>query len=409
MQAMNRKALTTARLAEYSLRGNPFRTAGLIVVVAILSFALFGGTILSYSLKNGLNSLKARLGADLAVVPLEHESDYEGIILSGEPSRFYFDKSIARQISNTEGIAQVTSQFFLTTLSSACCSAPVQVVGFDPATDFSILPWISKVHEGPVESGQLIVGSEIVIDSSGTLKFFNDVYSVAAQLDKTSTGMDYSVYADMNTIKTLVAGAQRAEINLSADVFDADIENAISTVLVKVEEGYDADKVISYIRRGVSGVSIVKSQSLFSSIADHLNVLLQFIGTVTLVLWGLSVIVLAVIFSVLYNGRKKEFALYRSLGATRKRLVKIVLTESSLISALGAAAGTITASLVVFPFSNYIGTLLKLPYLLPDAGPVLGALANSLLLSFLVGPLAVLYSAVKVSRSETYTAIREGE
>jgi len=67
------------------------------------------------------------------------------------------------------------------------------------------------------------------------------------------------------------------------------------------------------------------------------------------------------------------------------------------------------ASLVVFPFSAYIGERLQLPYLEPEIGAVLGVLALSLLLSFLVGPLASIYSAVKISKAETYLTMREGE
>ena len=88
---MGLKPLTTRQLSKNNLRSNPFRTVCLVMVVAVLSFTMYGGAILSQSLKNWLYSLKNRLGADLAVVPLEHESQYEGIILSGEPSRFYFD------------------------------------------------------------------------------------------------------------------------------------------------------------------------------------------------------------------------------------------------------------------------------------------------------------------------------
>ncbi|MFV0412342.1 MAG: ABC transporter permease, partial [Oscillospiraceae bacterium] len=95
---MRQKPINTGRLSARNLAANPFRTAGLVLVVAALSFALFGGAVLSASLTNGMYSLKERLGADLAVVPLEHEADYEGIILSGEPSRFYFSNTVQQQI-----------------------------------------------------------------------------------------------------------------------------------------------------------------------------------------------------------------------------------------------------------------------------------------------------------------------
>jgi putative ABC transport system permease protein len=75
----------------------------------------------------------------------------------------------------------------------------------------------------------------------------------------------------------------------------------------------------------------------------------------------------------------------------------------------GGAAGIVLASLVVFPFSTLISERLELPYLdAPPSGIILLA-AGSLLLSALVGPLASLYSALRIGRAETYFTMREGE
>ncbi len=406
---MKRKPLTTSRLSGYSLRGNPFRTAGLIFVVSILSFTLFGGSVLSHSLKNGLGSLKERMGADIAVVPLEHEAEYEGIILSGEPSRFYFDKSIENQLAQIEGVNRVTSQFYISTLSAACCSVPVQVIGFDPDTDFVVHPWISKVYDKEIDDGQLVVGSDIIVNETKTLTFFNKTYAVVAQLEETSTGMDYSVYANMQTVRSLVEGAREVGMNLSVDVYDADMDQSISTVLVKISSDYDVETVTTNIRRQISGIGVVQSKSIFTSISNNLDVLQAFINTLTAVLWVVAVLVLAVIFSVIFNGRKKEFALLRTLGATRGKLVRIVLAEALLISVAGGVLGTALSSMVVIPFSTKIGETLNLPYLLPAAGSVVCLAANSLVLSFAVGPIAAAYSAVKIGRAQTYVALREGE
>lgn len=406
---MGLKPLTTGRLSKNNLRSNPFRTVCLVIVVSVLSFTMFGGAVLSQSLRNGLESLKNRLGADLAVVPLEHESQYEGIILSGEPSRFYFDRSMEQQIKNIQGVETVSPQLFLSTLSAACCSVPVQVIGFDPDTDFVIKPWITKVYDRKLETGQLIVGSDIVINDSRTLKFFHDTYPVAAQLEKTSTGMDYSVYANMDTIRMLLEGAKEVGMNLNVDVYNTDIDHSISTVLVKLSKGYDADMVTTNIRRQISGISIVKSKNVFQSVANQITVLTTFVNTVTYGLWIMAVLILAVMFSVIMNGRKKEFALLRSLGATKMKLFKIVLTESLMLSILGGGLGVFLASLVVFPFSTYIGESLHLPYLLPDVISSIRLLVISLAISIAAGPIASFYSAGKVSRTEAYVLIREGE
>ncbi|MBQ7901799.1 MAG: ABC transporter permease, partial [Clostridia bacterium] len=61
---MSYKKLTTTDLALKNLKRKPFRTAGLIIIVGLLSFVLFGGSILSVNLKNGLAGTQSRFGAD---------------------------------------------------------------------------------------------------------------------------------------------------------------------------------------------------------------------------------------------------------------------------------------------------------------------------------------------------------
>lgn len=137
---MSNRPLTISQLAVANIKRKPLRTAGLIIIVALVAFVLFAGGILSVSLKNGLESMKERLGADLLVVPVGYDEGVEGIIVKGEPAYFYFDKSVETQLEKVEGVKCVSSQFYLTSLNQDCCSVPVQFIGFDPETDFSIQP-----------------------------------------------------------------------------------------------------------------------------------------------------------------------------------------------------------------------------------------------------------------------------
>ncbi|SHI38800.1 ABC transporter permease [Thermoclostridium caenicola] len=403
---MKQTPLTNRRLSFYSLKLRPFRTACLILVVTILAFTLFGGSVLTASLENGMNSMIQRLGADLMVVPEGYKADMEEVLLKGDPCHFYFSPSIAQQVAQIEGVAQVTAQFFLTSLSESCCSAQVQLIGFEPETDFVIQPWIARTYGSVVENGVLIAGSDIVLESDHTLRLFNCSYPVAAQLEKTATGLDSSVFMNMDTMKSLFASAREVGINfLAAD----EPGGSVSSVLVKVKKGHDPETVASLIRNRIPQVDVIVSKSMITGIADNLGSLVDYIQMLAILLWAIAVLVLTAVFSVTINERKKEFAVLRILGATRKRLVSLVLTESLILSAMGGVAGTAAAGVLVLPFSAYIGERLQLPYLQPNTGVVLGILALSLLLSSAVGPLASIYAAARISRTETYLTMREGE
>jgi len=135
----------------------------------------------------------------------------------------------------------------------------------------------------------------------------------------------------------------------------------------------------------------------------------KYIRVISVILWVLAVIVLAAVFSGLIHERKKEFALLRIIGAARLRLVGIVLSESSLAGIAGGIAGIILAGITVFPFANLISARLGLPYLDASFVNIVLLILFCLIISALSGTIASLYSALKISKAETYFTMREGE
>ncbi|MDR0583517.1 MAG: ABC transporter permease [Treponema sp.] len=156
-------------------------------------------------------------------------------------------------------------------------------------------------------------------------------------------------------------------------------------------------------------MDVLVSQGIFSSLTATLSGLVSYIHIFSAALWILAVVVLAAVFSLSIHERKKEFALLRILGATRRKLIAVVLGESSLAGLAGGAAGIVLASLAVFPFSTLISGRLELPYLDAPFFQIIPLAAGSLFLSVLAGPLASLYGALRISGAETYFTMREGE
>lgn len=403
---MQRNSVSSFELAVKNVKRKPLRTIGLSLLVALLSFVLFGGTILSVSLNIGLDSVKNRLGADLMVVPLGYDEKTEGILIKGEPSYFYFDKSIEEKLKELEGVDVTSAQFFLTSTNQDCCDIPVQFIGFDSATDFSVTPWISEVYDGDVEKGDLIVGNDIEVDGSSTLKFFDKEYKVAAKLDETGTGLDQAVYANMDTLYDLFGAAKAKGMGFTENV---DPENSISTVLVKIKDGYDVDTVVHNIRTSLDSIQIVKTKSMTTDIAEKLDGFLFIIYFMVAMLFIMAIITLAVVFTVTANERKREFGIIRASGASKGFTASIVLNEALIISTIGAVSGTALSAVIVFSFSTYIGDTLSLPYLQPSLPAVLLILAVSLFVSVITAPIASFYSAIKISNAQTFLIMREGD
>ena len=60
-------------LSVKNLARKPGRTTALVLLTAFLALAVFGGSVITLSLRAGLRSLEARLGADIILVDAKEE------------------------------------------------------------------------------------------------------------------------------------------------------------------------------------------------------------------------------------------------------------------------------------------------------------------------------------------------
>jgi putative ABC transport system permease protein len=406
---MRKTDLTLGVLPLRNLRAKPARTACLVIVTAILAFTLFGGSILALNLRQGLATMTRRFGADLMVVPEGASETAQSLLLRGGTGYIYFDAGVVNNVARTDGVVCASPQFFLTSLATDCCDAAVQLIAYEPGTDFVVRPWISEKHSGQVLDGQVVVGSRINVRQNGAIRLFNHEYPVAARLSGSASGFDISIFMTMNTMRDLVGQARAEGYDFLAVQEKEAVRGRVSAVLVKTDPAKAPSLVAADIRKQNEGVEVLVSQGIFARIAATLSGLVKYIHIFSIALWALALVVLAAVFSGLIHERKKEFALLRILGATRKRLVGIVLSESSIAGIAGGIAGIALASLAVFPFATLISERLELPYLDAPLFNIILLVLGSLLLSALAGPLASLYAALRISRAETYYTMREGE
>jgi putative ABC transport system permease protein len=403
---MGKRNLNTGALSLENLKAKPVRTACLVVVAAVLAFTLFGGSLLVLNLRRGLSAMTGRFGADLMVVPRGAGEKAQSLLLGGGGSYFYFDSAVTDSIAGAEGVACASPQFFLTSLSADCCDDLVQLIAYDPATDFVIRPWIAEKYSAAVGDGQVVTGSNILFRENGSVKLFNHEYPVAARLSSSASGLDSSIYMTMNTMRGLIEQARAENYHFLADSYR---DAAISAVLVKADPAKNTAALAQAIGREHEGVEVLVSQEIFSRISGAIAGLVRYARALSLVLWALALIVMAAVFSGSVHERKKEFALLRVFGATRRKLAGIVLGEAAIAAFAGGAAGIVLACLAIFPFSALIGEGLELPYLDAPLTSIVPLVFGSLFLSVLAGPLASLYAALRIGRAELYFTMREGE
>ncbi len=383
----------------------PVRTSALILLSAFLSFSVLAGSLVISGLRNGLDSLETRLGADIMVVPYEAttKAALSGLILQGNPGYFYMNKSVVDRLSSVSGVGQLSEQFFLAFSTASCCSYKVQIIGFDPNTDFTISPWVQHTYEDELGDMEVLVGSSINAFKGDELTFYGSTVQVAARLDNTGTYLDTAVYANEDTIKTLISAAKEKKIFNFGDV---DPQQIVSCVLINVDDGYSVEEVLNDINLHVKGVQAVQTQSMISDVAGKLSGVSDMTGSLIVVVWLLVIMIMSVAFFLISNERKKEFAVLRMVGASRKKLISILMKETVLVSTLGSALGAALAIVLVSAFSNLIESMLDLPFLIPGIGGLGLITACSIAVSVAAGTLSASLSAYRISRIDTAVVLR---
>lgn len=390
-----------------NLLRRPGRTAALVLLAAFLAFSVFGGSIVVRSLQSGLDSLQARLGADIIVLPSSARSkvDFQALLLQGTAGAFYMRADSLDKVLEVDGVERAAPQTFLASLKADCCAVKVQVIGIDPASDFTVRPWIERSYSSDLSHMDVVVGCKVTADVGESLRIYDQNCRVVAKLAETGTGLDTAVYCSMDTMQTLLAAAEEKGVSHKISSGDSGV---ISAVYVKVADGRDIDGVMAKINAHVRGASAARARSLFTGAADSLAGVSRTVAMLSGAVWALALIILLVAFAMMTRERRREFAVLRLLGTSRRGLSGLVLAEMAMCAFTGGALGVLLAALAVFPFTTLIEAKLGLPYLTPDLRTVLLLALSTVLATVLVGALASAWSARRLSRTDPGTALREG-
>ncbi len=389
-----------------NIRKRPYRSFCLMLAAVIGSYALFVGLVLKASLNNGIGRMQERMGADLMIVPESSEIKARNILLTGEPEFFYMDVSVAEAVADIEGVECSTSQFYFTSLSSDCCSTRVQLIAFDPDTDFVINPWIDERVTSDVSNGSVIIGSEVTPLSNGKVKFYGNEYSVAGKLGETATGLDHSVFMTRDTMHEILNDARDKGYQF---LNPEDDSSWVSTVLIRVNGDADITEVEKEIYKNAEGIKFIETDKLISDVTVKLGSVENIINVTLTVLLVFSFLTMILFFSVIFHERKKEFAVLRILGTSSRRICFFSLTEGITIGAAGGIIGLVLGILTVFPFNHYIENSLDVPYLMPSVLAVILYGLTGVLVTTIFGSVSSFLSTLSLAHAETYYTMRAGE
>ncbi|MDO5688954.1 MAG: FtsX-like permease family protein [Tissierellia bacterium] len=383
------------------------RSIGIVVLIFFLAFSLYFISYLTAGMNNGIRSMEDKLGADIIVLPMEvDENEYQGALINGEPSHFMMDDRVINAVNGVQGVQKCSPQVFVATISASCCAFPVQVIGIDFETDFSVTSWLQDDVELPLQRDQILVGRNIVAQTGAYLPFFDHKFFVAGSFSETGMGFDNSVFMGIEDARMIAAKAPYYSFENQEEQ-----ENMISSVMVKVDKDFDARVVARDIDQVIKefNAKTEVTRAMFTDIARQMTQYKDLFILLLALLWGLGLVVLMVVFQLMIRGRRREWIALRILGATKKQLSRLIITESLILGAIGALTGTVFALIVQTLFNTTIQQRINLPFLEPNREIVLLLIGVTIGLCILIGPISSFFGVRNLYREEiAVSSNREG-
>ena len=219
-------------------------------------------------------------------------------------------------------------------------------------------------------------------------------------------GFDESVFMSMEQTRKL---AKEYEKILNLPI--ADNDNLISSVMVKLKKDADPVAVLKNIRAAFQseGVYALLSKQMMSEVSSNMKNILIYVYILMGVLWLMVLLVLGIVYNFSIKERKREFATLRILGATKHKLMNIVLSEIYIINFIGAVIGTVLGFCIAMLFGPAISLSLKLPFLEPGLIQMIYLSLASLLVGIFIGPVAASFALNKMYKTELALLLKENE
>ena len=277
------------------------------------------------------------------------------------------------------------------------------MVAYDPATDFTLRPWLDQQSGGALGPGEVLGGSQVMVPNGRTnILVYGSPVRLKGNLAPSGTGLDQTLFMTFKTAHEIAhMSATRAEQELVVPT------NQISAILLKLQPGVAPRDMAARIGRKVPGVTALQSPEFFRGTRRELTGLLRIIFVVLALVWLLSVAVTGLVFSLAAHERRRELGVLRALGSPRSVVFRLLLAEAVVLALAGAASGIALCLAIAFWFRGAIVFLLEMPFLFPPPALLAALIAAGLLVALLSVVLAAFVPAWRISRMEPASAMRE--
>ncbi len=284
--------------------------------------------------------------------------------------------------------------------------------GGAPNLGFSVDPSKPQFNSLRLVSGHWPGPTEVVIDTStASKKSLAAGDTIGVQARGPQQQMRISGLVEFGSAGSL-GGATLAGFQLGTAQRLFDKVGELDDIRVSAKPGVSPQKLVGEIRAVLpQGTQVRTGAQEAQKAADSTNSFLSFLKTFLLVFAGVALFVgsfvIANSLSITIAQRTREFATLRTLGATRRQVLRAILFESLAVGIIASVIGLLVGlglAKGLFALFNAVG------FTLPNSGIVVRArtIEVSIVVGVLVTVLASLRPAFRATRVEPIAAVREG-
>lgn len=393
-------------LALQNLGRRRARTGLLVAAVALGSAIIFAGLVMMRSIETSLAAGVSRLGADLMAVHQNTLTNITAALLTVEPSSETLDSNLLEKV-RISSIGRVAPQRVFRSEQSGFGSEgeSVDLIGYDPALDFTIQPWIKERLGRQMQPGDIIAGAARSQPPGSKIMLFGKPFLIYARLGRTGVGTHERGFFLASPDLLALAPAIREKTGQTPPMLDP---AKVSGFLIELSPGATELQARFALLSQLPGIKVIAGNSLLTGIRQGVEALLS--GSLALVsmMFASTAIMVGVLFSAIVTERRRELGLLKAIGARPSQIIGTMLIEAMAATGSGGAIGAALGVLLLRLFERslvFYLTEMGVPFLWLDRPKMMLAAAACVLGSALAGLIGALMPAWQAGRRDPYDLI----
>lgn len=386
--------MNTTRYAFQVISHSKFRSVTVFLLVFVTTVCVFGTALFTDNIRSGADRIYGNTGTDLYIVPQEYLENTKDMLFKGKACMIPFKADVYGEITALDGVEAVSRQLYLETLELSCCAAGgLQVVAFDPETDFAVRKWTDRTQQ--LGTDAVLAGSASAFVPGETVDLFGQTFTVAGILEETGMGYDQSLFLTYEAADR-ITGAKEYSYMFGEKT------GLVSMLLIRQKPGTDLGTLTGTVRTALegSGLSVYAIDDLAAGIKGNIRTLTAAVRIMNVFAVIIAAVSLFAVVTLTFHQRRKTAGSLLSVGCTKGQVLRLFAAEYFWLFVIGAAAGIVLVCILLLPLHDVIKTALELPYKLISARGAAAITAKTLLIDLVMLAAALSFTFRQIMKTE---------